>query len=205
VFIVSQLRRSEPRVALDVGIGNGRILEGMLAATKSTRFYGVDIADEMVAVCRERFRDEPRIGELMVCDASGLNIPIDGAFDFITAIRVITYSENWREIVSYLVSRLRPGGVFVFTMPNRNSLNRFSRAYAVPWYSTTRRELRETLEAAGTELVAVTGFVRLPHFMYDREQSPALAGLVTGTDAALGRVLGRELLVRELFVAVTKR
>jgi ubiquinone/menaquinone biosynthesis C-methylase UbiE len=203
-FIVSHLRRIKPGVALDVGIGNGRIIDGLLTATESTRFYGVDIAEEMVAICRERFSDEPRVEQLVVSDLSALDIPIDEQFDFISAIRVITYSEHWRQIVSYLVSRLRPGGVLVFTMPNRNSLNRISRPYAVPWYSATRAELRATLEEAGAQTLEVGGFMRLPHFLYDRQQKPALARLVTGTDAVLGRLLGGELLIRELFVAAIK-
>jgi SAM-dependent methyltransferase len=203
-FIVTQLRTTAARLALDVGIGNGRILDGLLAATESTRFYGVDIAEEMVRICRERFQGEERVERLVVCDVGEGPIPIAEQFDFISAIRVITYSAEWRRIIHDLVSHLRPGGVLVFTMPNHNSLNRISRPYDVPWYSASRDELRAIVVDAGARTVEMAGFMRLPHFLYDRRQAAPLAHLVTGTDAVLGSLLGPERLVRELFVAARR-
>ncbi|MGI8413880.1 MAG: class I SAM-dependent methyltransferase [Solirubrobacteraceae bacterium] len=202
-FIVAQLRRSAARIALDVGIGNGRILDGLLTATDTTRFYGIDLAEEMVRVCRERFSAESRIERLIVTDISQLRIPIETDFDFISAIRVLPYSANWGEIVGYLVSRLRPGGVLVFSMSNRNSLNRISRPYAVRWYSASRAQLQALLPQAGARIVDMIGSVRLPHFLYDRTRQPSLARLITGTDDLLDRLLPEQLLARELLIAAT--
>ncbi len=200
-FIATQLRRTPARFALDVGVGNGRILAGLLSVTQSTRFYGIDLAEEMVRVCRERLRDQSRIEQLLVADIDQLQLPIECDFDFISAIRVLTYNERWREIVGYLVGRLRPGGVLVFSMPNRNSLNRISRPYAIPWHSASRAQLQALLTQVGAQIVDSAGFVRLPHRLYDETRKSSLARLVTGADAILERLLPKELLARELFIA----
>jgi 2-polyprenyl-3-methyl-5-hydroxy-6-metoxy-1,4-benzoquinol methylase len=204
-FIAEHLRRTGARTALDVGIGNGRIIDALLRATTTTRFHGIDIAREMVAVCQERFAGEERVQELIACDISQLRLPMAQEFDFISAIRVLKYSENWSAIVAYLISRLSPGGVLVFSMPNRASINAASRDYAVPWHSSSKAQLAEVVQRAGADVLDVTGFVRLPYVLYERPRRPRLVRLVTGTDLALQRLLGDELLTRELFVAAARR
>src|SRR3954452_6992011 len=59
-FILRHLRMTPARTALDIGIGNGRILEAVLSDNDITRVHGLDIAGEMVTVCRRRFEHEPR-------------------------------------------------------------------------------------------------------------------------------------------------
>jgi SAM-dependent methyltransferase len=180
--------------ALDVGIGNGRILDHLLSVTTSTEFYGIDVAAAMVEVCRARFRDEPRVRDVALCDVSREPVPFDGPFDFISAIRVLKYSPSWK-----------PGGRFVFTMPNRNSINRLSRAYAVPWYRTSRRELEDVCDGAGLSITAMEGFSRLPYVAYRRATHGWALKAVIGGERALDRALGSTVGVRELFVDAVLR
>ena len=198
-FVASGLSRTNVRTALDIGVGSGRILAELLRRTDAAEIYGVDAAAAMVELCRERFAGEPRIRDLRVVDVARESLPVESA-DFISAIRVLKYSENWPTIVAKIAEALAPGGVTVFTMPNSVSLNRLSRPYEVPWYSVTRRALAEVCRGAGLEPVEVRGFTKLPHFFYTRPRRPAVAAGVAAIDRGLAGAIGHTSLARELFV-----
>jgi len=202
-FVSHHLEQSAADAALDVGTGNGRILERLLAATASTELYGIDVAAAMLAVCEARFRDEPRVKALRLCDISVEPVPFDRRFGFISAIRVLKYSAAWPGSVTRLAKSLQPGGRLVFSMPSRTSVNRLSRAYAVPWYQTSRAELQSACDGAGLRVLDVAGFARLPYIAYRRAtDGPSLKALVSA-EAAMERLLGKTALARELFVAAT--
>jgi SAM-dependent methyltransferase len=189
----------EPATALDIGVGNGRILGHLLQMTEGTRIFGVDIAEAMVSVCRDKFADEDRIQTISVCDISTEPFPFDTHFELITAIRVLKYSQNWAEIVGRLIQHLDGNGSLVFSIPNRHSLSRWSRAYAVPWETTTCAEIRSLARRVDADVVQMAGFGRLPFFAY-RSPLRGADRLVALTEHFLGRMLGPTLLARELLV-----
>jgi SAM-dependent methyltransferase len=202
-FIGRQLGMADAAHALDVGIGNGRILEYLLGRTSHTTFHGVDFAQAMVEVCRVRFADEPRVAELARCDVAREPIPFTRQFDLVSAIRVLKYSPNWPAVLETLVRKVAPGGTLVFSMPNRISINRFSKPYAVPWYTTTPAELRKRCDSLDVAIVEMLAFPRLPYAAYDRAEGRALQSLVA-VEHALAACCGRTFLGRELFVAARK-
>jgi len=186
---------------LDVGCGNGRVLGAVLAAGgPGLRSFGVDVAEEMVAVCRERFQGESRVVGLAVCDVAADPVPFEERFALITALRVLKYSENWPAVVAALVGLLDTDGVLVCSMPNRNSLNRLSRPYAVPWYSATPSELSDAVAGAGARVLEMRGFARLPYVLYRRLTGPRTSAAVTAAERVLSAGLGPQTLARELFV-----
>lgn len=203
-FILNGLRATEGRTALDVGVGSGRIVSELLQANERTVVYGLDIAPAMLDATRARLGREPRLRDIRICDISSEPVPFSDRFDFISAIRMLGYNENWPEIVAKLASRLSPGGVFVFSLPNARSLNRFSRPYAIPWVSTTGEELRAVCRRLGLDVVELTGFTKLPHRIYSAVRSPWAAGVLLRIDAALDRLVGPSTYTRELFV-MTRR
>jgi SAM-dependent methyltransferase len=202
-FIVKALKTSAGRTALDVGIGSGRILSQMLARTDDTVFYGLDIAQAMVDSTRERLAGEPRMRDFAVCDIASEPVPFAERFDFISAIRMLKYNANWPEIVGKLADRLEPGGVFVFSMTNRNSLNRIGRPYAVPFDNATKRELEDLCTRTGLRTLEIAGFTKLPHFVYSA-RSEAVGRVALAVDHGLDRVLGGPALAREIFVAAQR-
>jgi SAM-dependent methyltransferase len=202
-FIVAGLDRTPGRRAMDVGIGSGRILTQLLARTTATEFYGIDIAQAMVDATRARLADEPRLRDLRVCDIASEDVPFDVGFDFISAIRMLKYNENWREIVGKLVSCLEPGGVIVFSMTNRNSLNRIGRDYAVPFDNATKPELESLCHDLDLAVLDIAGFTKLPHFVYS-STSPAVGRVALAVDAGLDRVMGGPALAREIFVCAQR-
>jgi SAM-dependent methyltransferase len=204
-FVVDHLPARSGLTVLDVGIGNGRILERLLDDDRVEAVYGVDVAAEMVSVCREKFGANPKIRDLVVCDVATEALPIPVKLDFISAIRVLKYSANWWEMVAQtLLPQLAPNGVLVFSMPNANSVKRFSRPYAVPYFNTTEKELRERLSHAGAEVVSLSGFSKIPDAVYRASTRPALTRSLLAVERSLDGVVGSTRLARELFVAAKR-
>ena len=192
------------REALDIGVGNGRILAEILRRAPTCTVRGVDLAPAMVDVCRQRFAGEPRIADLQVCDVATEPLPFERSFDFISAIRVLKYSANWREVIQRLADALVVDGVFVFTMPNRNSLNRLSRAYAVEWHTASVSQIEHLCGEVGLTPIEMTGFVKLPYALYNAPKRRSTARAVVALDRALARHLGDATIAREIFVAARK-
>jgi len=202
-FVGRHLDGANPGRALDVGIGNGRILDFLLSRTADTVFYGVDFAQAMVDVCRSGFADEARVVELALCDIARAPIPFDAHFDFISAVRVLKYSPNWDEVLGSLVEKLEPSGTLVFSMPNHTSINRFSRPYSVPWYMTTPKDLRARCASLGVPILEMCAFPRFPYIAYQRARGWAVKPLWSA-ERVLTAACGDTFLGRELFVAVRK-
>lgn len=109
-------RHIRPGMAmLDVGVGGGRTT-AYLSPTAS-RYVGIDYAEEMIRVCRNRF---PQL-EFRCADASDLSHFPDGSFDVVLMAyngidslppkgRVRFFQESFRV--------LRRGGVFIFSAHN---------------------------------------------------------------------------------------
>jgi predicted TPR repeat methyltransferase len=203
-FLNHQLVQTRGDTVLDVGIGTGRIVENYLHRTVAQNIYGVDLADEMVRVCHQRFAGERRVKELALCDVSRLDVPFNGSFDFISAVRTIKYIQNWRGTIELLLGRLSSEGILVFTMPNVYSLSRFSRQGEVLWHKTSQAEIENLCEQLGVRIVDMAGFTRLPARLYTASQWPPYCRMLLHFEKVLERILGRRLLVRELFVAVTR-
>jgi SAM-dependent methyltransferase len=202
-FVGRHLDDAKPGTALDVGIGNGRILDSLLSRTVDTVFYGVDFAQAMVDVCRSHFADEARVVELALCDIARAPLPFEARFDFISAIRVLKYSPDWDDVLASLVERLEPGGTLVFSMPNRISINRFSRPYSVPWYMTAPKELRGRCETLGASILEMCAFPRFPYIAYQRARGWGVRSLESA-ERVLSAACGDTFLGRELFVALRK-
>ncbi len=203
-FIVRSLQRGPGHSALDVGVGSGRILAGLLAGMRETELWGIDLAQAMVDATAARFAAEPRVRELRVCDLSREPLPYARQFDGISAIRMLKYNDNWREMVGKLVAQLSPEGVIVFTMSNANSLNRISRPYAIGGVDATLADMRELCTALGLTIIEEQGFTKMPHFIYSRLRAPIATRSVLALDRLLSRVVGGPTFAREIFVAARR-
>ncbi|GJE02054.1 class I SAM-dependent methyltransferase [Methylobacterium isbiliense] len=98
---------------LEVGVGTGISLP---AYRRSTRLFGVDISEPMLAKARERVRALrlQNVEGLAVMDAERLDFP-DGAFDVVVAQYVVTAVPNPEAALTEFARVLRPGGEIVIT------------------------------------------------------------------------------------------
>jgi SAM-dependent methyltransferase len=198
-LVLSTVCRTPAHRVLDVGIGNGRIIDTILEAPGVESVYGIDIAEEMVKVCRAKYAGDPRVQELVVCDLAREPLPFDGPFDFVSAVRVLKYSAGWRDVLTKVAAVLAPEGLFLFSMPNRNSLNRWSR-YPVPSYTTTTDELAVACRRSGLRIVDVTSFSKIPTRFYVLSDRVAYRDVLLKAEGALDAAVGTARFGRELFV-----
>jgi len=204
-FVVRHIPASSGNRVLDIGVGNGRILAALLAQGTVGDVYGIDVAPSMLELCREQLGGDPKLKQLVLCDIASEPLPIDHTLQYISAVRVLKYMPNWLDVVrDKLVPQLAPGGVLVFSMPNRNSVKRFSRAYAVQYETTTEADLRARLAQIGTDVVEVAGFSKLPDLVHRRCKKRWSSRLVIAGDDLLKIPFGKARLATELFVAVRR-
>ena len=129
-FINIYLHKIKPVNILDIGIGTGRVLKSLIDISPiNTSIYGIDYIDKMVNYCKKKFSGSSKIKILEVCDISEEPLSIGKSFDFITAIRVLQYSRNWKDILKKIYSKLDPEGLLIFSLPNYDSINRFVNSY----------------------------------------------------------------------------
>ena len=205
-FINRFLHGHKPTKILDIGIGTGRILENLvLNSQKNAEIYGIDYIDEMISYCKKKFKKNAKIKELTVCDISEENLNTGDKFDFITAIRVLQYNRNWKEILRKVYSKLDDGGFFIFSLPNYDSITRFVPSYVLS-DKITMNKLRHILKEIGFEVIEIRSVTKIPDFFYQRLFSNNLlyAKLLILLEELLELVLGKSFLGRILFVAVLK-
>ena len=202
--LISEYFKKKNSVVLDIGIGNGRILEHHLQYGYAKEIYGIDISEKMVKICQNRFRHNGKVKNLIVCDVSREAIPFSIKFDFITSIRVLKYNKNWKDIVKKSVAQLNPGGVFVFTMPNRYSINYFSR-YHIPYYITKKSELVDFAEKIDTTVLSIQSLTKIPDFLYELTNNFMYAKFLKQLELFLETLFGKTLFGRVFFIVVKKK
>lgn len=203
-FVNFYLAKTTGVKVLDIGIGTGRILTELIKVSpKELEIYGLDISQQMVRVCRNKFKNSNKIKEIKVCDLSKENLCYKDNFDFITAIRVLKYNKNWQEIIKKVYGSLGKNGIFVFTMLNKNSLNKFSR-YPIPTYKTDLKEIKIFLGDTGFKILEIRTFTRIPDFFYDLFDNYYWSILLNVQERFLELVFGKNKFGRILFISAIK-
>lgn len=205
-FVNKYLNKYKPKKLLDFGIGTGRIIDYLINnSSKNASITGLDVSEKMVCFCRDKFRKVRKVKKLAVCDISKEKIDSDNV-DFITAIRVLKYNKNWATIVKKVSSKLKRNGVFVFTMPNYNSINRFVH-HTIPVYRSTAQELRNVCKAVGFEVLEIRSVSKIPDVFYGNKfkNNKLYVKVLIAIEKLLEFILGKVILGRCLFVAARKK
>ena len=203
-FINNYLSTIKVKKALDIGIGNGRILTNYLQNTKKSLIFGIDISEKMVEVCKKKFGKNKSTVKLAVCDFSRNNLPFTASFDFVTAIRVIKYNKNWPEMISKISHLLNKNGIAVFSMLNKYSLNIFS-FQKIPFYRSSKKELENICKLYNLEILDMQSFTRIPDIFYNLFNKGFGAKCIIGLEIVFSKIFGKTLLGRMLFLAVRKK
>lgn len=106
---------------LDLGFGDGRNMP--LLANLGFDVHGVEISEEICELARERMAKLGVEAELRVGTNSAVPYP-DGFFDFLLACHACYYvepGETFADNLRELARVLRPGGRFIFSLPQRSS------------------------------------------------------------------------------------
>lgn len=190
----------KPKI-LEVGAGPGRITKHLLAL--DCDYYGVDISEKMIRSLKEKFGNNSKVCGVEQTDI-GQRIPFGGTnFEYIVVMRSLYYSNNWKEIIANLKSRLSPNGVLIFCMPNHYSsalLGKICSNHPHAYY-TAFRELTGVLRNCGFSHTQITSFARLPDVLYDWADNRLMAKTLLLVERFLRILLGETLLARMFYVA----
>lgn len=148
-----------PGRVLDVGMGAGRLCAAL--EPRGWDVYGVDSSEAMVALARKRL---PRVAaRLLRARAEGLPFA-DEAFDAVTALGSLEYTEDAAAAVRELARVLRPGGTAVVSWPNfRGLVTAWRRLVLYPAVRVVKRGLPvgRMPPAPSTEFLGREAFLQL--------------------------------------------
>jgi ubiquinone/menaquinone biosynthesis C-methylase UbiE len=115
--VLELLDQIRPGRVLDVGCGPGIVVQDLV--DRGFDYYGVDIAEQMIAQARRRF---PRVdpARFSVGRIQRLDVP-DATFDVVLCIGVVEYVVDDGEAIREIARVLKPGGVAIISMPNRRA------------------------------------------------------------------------------------
>lgn len=123
---------------LDIGIGGGRTVAALRGISRN--YVGLDYVDEMVVECRERF---PGVC-FMQGDARDLSVFSDGSFYLIVfsvnGISMVDH-QGRMNILREVFRVLMPGGYFLFSTYNRESIN-YKKIFQLPIFIPSFNPLR---------------------------------------------------------------
>jgi SAM-dependent methyltransferase len=129
---------------LDIGVGGGRTTPALLKL--STDYIGVDYVQEMVDRCRDRF---PGV-RFEHADARAMPQFSDHSFDFIvfawSGICMVDHAGRLA-ILAEVRRLLAPGGVFLFSTYNRNSVEH-DQLFVFPGFLFTLNPIKLALRSA---------------------------------------------------------
>jgi len=205
-FINKYLTDYLPRTILDIGVGNGRILDNIVKNSRGqSQIFGLDISENMVNICREKFKNESAVKKIEVCDISREEICFDDNFDLITAIRVLQYNKNWAEILERIFRKLVKGGVCIFTMPNSHSITALRKdtfsEHKIPIRYANKKRMEKILAGIGYRVIEARGFSKIPNIFYDINDNYFYVKSLLRSEKFLEKIFGKSLLSRVLFFA----
>ena len=129
----------EPRI-LDVGCGSGGT---MVAVEDLGEITGCDLSPDALSLCRRR-----GLGRLVGARAEGLPFASE-SFDVVLGCDVLEHVEHDQEALAEIRRVLRPGGVFIATVPAYPSLWSAHDEILGHWRRYTQRRFREALREGG--------------------------------------------------------
>lgn len=100
---------------LDVGCGNGRLIEYLKERNDIVQAFGIEGHDEAAGLARQH------MDQVWEGNVEQLNVPIEpGSLDYIICADVLEHLVNPMDVVKRLKPLLKQGGSFIVSMPNIN-------------------------------------------------------------------------------------
>ncbi len=140
---------------LELGCGGAGIAAFHVSDAK--RIIATDLSEIALQKGRDFFKDRPEL-KFIRMDAEVLDIT-EEFVDIVIAKEVVEHLLNPEACLREIYRVLRPGGIFVFSTPNRDSLHlRLNRALGRTDFMCSGDHIREFTFSEMTELLACTGF-----------------------------------------------
>ncbi len=153
---------------LDIACGDGRVARAVPAFGNLVE---TDLSRAAVALAAHAGRDNPR-RTARVMDAEAIEFP-EASFDAVTFIEGAEHVHDLAAAISEAARVLRPGGVFIMTAANADSLHqRVNFKLGYPYFKTNNQHIHEypwprvraIVEAAGLEIECAEGIFLFPYW-----------------------------------------
>lgn len=102
--------KGQPKAVLDIGSGDGKLLNAIKALYPEAEVFACDYTDEFL---------KAEVNELKIADLNSGELPFeDQSFDLVTITEVVEHLENYHAIIREIHRILRPEGQVIITTPN---------------------------------------------------------------------------------------
>ncbi|PWT90471.1 MAG: hypothetical protein C5B55_09705 [Blastocatellia bacterium] len=129
--------------ALDVGIGNGRLLS--IYSAHAAHVTGMDISSEQLDQATKAAKELNIPFSRQLCEeASHIDLP-DESFDLIICSRVLQHVFDWRESVAEFARMLKPNGDVVLLTYNRYCVYGLKKFYQHKFVNPTKGRFQNAL------------------------------------------------------------
>lgn len=163
--VAERIGSGQPISLLDIGCGTGNLIS-LVSERREGRFFGIDIAENMVAAARKK-----NIKNACFSAGSAQNLPFDdGSFDIVTCTQSFHHYSQPEKALSEVLRVLKNGGVYYLSDTGVSGIGAFIDNYLLfPFMKSGdfkcrgRKEVEKMVTKAG--FTAVQGF-KIARFIY---------------------------------------
>jgi len=124
--ISSCINKNENATVLDIGYGNGYLINKIYKKTNAT-IYGIDISDDMKKLASRRNSEAVDIGKVKLSIGDCCNLKYeDKIFDAVTSVNTIYFWSDTEKGLSEICRTLKDGGVFYNAVYSKQWLKKTS-------------------------------------------------------------------------------
>lgn len=144
---------------LEIGFGNGRIMQEMSKKLDTGKIHGIDISEEMITLTKRRLRQEVKSGRVMLQKASVEHIPVeDNTFDKAFTCNTIYFWPDLEKCAQETLRVLKPGGIFYCGFRLEETMKRYpfvAEHRNIFKHTMTEEEVKRLFEKAGFSKVDI--------------------------------------------------
>lgn len=111
------LHRNYHGKILDIGCGQGLLIKKIRACTPDVKMHGIDLSQKLCEISK---RNNP---DAYILNGDAESLPYDDdSFDFVFMTEALEHMLDYDRALSEAHRVLKPGGIFIVTVPNRDWL-----------------------------------------------------------------------------------